>query len=185
MNLYQLALLEEIPAAPVVTETELKIIAFCPICQRLGVAGYKSGNWCAECKNQKSRLLEQWFPELIRYRILPQEDKAYLKPWDIRALWMASGYRCLKCKRDFRDDLTHLHLDHVVPRVNGGPTNLTNIQLLCQRDNSRKQASKDWQRWDFRPAGWLDQLAAARNQLRNWTVGGRSFEEMLRELVRE
>lgn len=185
MNLYQLALIDEIPAATVVRETELKTIPFCLICQKVNVPAYKSESCCRECKNQKARLLEKWFPELIRYRILPKEDKDFLKPWDIRAIWLAADYSCLKCKKSFADDLTRLHLDHVVPRDAGGPTNIHNLQVLCDRDNSRKQASSNWRYWDFRPTDWLEQLSVARNQLRNWTVGGRSFEELLRELVRE
>lgn len=183
MSLYQLALIDEIPAAAVIRETELKQIAFCPVCQRANQPAYKSESCCRECKNQKARLLEEFFPEYGRYRILPQADKAYLKPWDIRLLWMASYYRCLKCNRYFRDNLSELHLDHVVPRDAGGPTNIMNIQCLCQKHNSQKQASKDWKRWDCRPTDWLERLNVARNRLRNWTVGGRSFEEMLRELV--
>lgn len=180
---WQLSLIEEVPAEPTVRETELKQLTFCPICQRLNVSAYKSETCCVECKGGKFRLLEAWYPELIRYRILPKEDKAYLKPWDIRAIWLAADYCCLKCKRDFRTDLSLLHLDHVTPRDAGGPTSVLNLQPLCGRDNSRKQASKDWRSWDFRPVDWLERLNIARNQLRNWTVGGRSFEEMLRELV--
>lgn len=183
MKAWQLTLIQEIEPIPIVRETELKTLPFCPICQRLNVLAYKSESWCVECKNGKHRFLEACFPELIRYRGLPREDKAFLKPWDIRAIWLAADYTCLKCKRNFVADLTRLHLDHVVPRASGGPSTIHNLQCLCQRHNSQKQASTDWRSWDFRPEDWLERLNVARNQLRNWTVGGRSFEEMLRELI--
>lgn len=185
MTLYQLALLAEDPALPVIRETELKTLPFCPVCQRTNQPAYKSETCCRECKNGKHRLLEACFPELIRYRNLDRADKAHFKPWDIRAIWLAAGYTCLRCKLDFEKDLSQLHLDHVVPQSAGGPTNQLNIQPLCYKCNSKKQASKNWRQWDFRPADWPERLTAARNRLRNWVVGGRSFEELLRELVRE
>lgn len=185
MSLYQLTLLAEDPPAPVIRETELKTITFCPVCQRPDRPAYRSETVCVECKGGKYRLLEDWYPELIRYRILPQPDKAHLKPWDIRAIWLAAGYTCLKCKRDFRGDLSLLHLDHVIPRVEGGPTEKTNLQTLCYRCNSRKGTSKNWQLWDCRPEDWQERLNVAYSQLEHWTVGGKSFKEILQELVRE
>lgn len=185
MSLYQLTLLAEDPPAPVIRETELKTITFCPVCKRPDRPAYRSETVCVECKGGKYRLLEDWYPELIRYRILPQPDKAHLKPWDIRVIWLAGQYKCLRCKKDFEKDLSNLHLDHVVPQSAGGPTSILNTQPLCYKCNSRKQASKNWRSWDCRPPDWLERLNVARNQLRGWTVGGRSFEALLRELVRE
>ena len=45
------------------------------------------------------------------------------------------GYRCKRCKST--EDLT---IDHIVPVVQGGPTIIWNLQVLCRRCNSRKGA---------------------------------------------
>lgn len=43
------------------------------------------------------------------------------------------GYKCLWC-----GDMERLEMDHIVPRSRGGPTELSNLQPLCQRCNGKK-----------------------------------------------
>ena len=47
--------------------------------------------------------------------------------------------QCFECKKEFPFD--KITLDHVVPRSAKGPTELTNMQLMCKPCNGRKGAS--------------------------------------------
>lgn len=46
------------------------------------------------------------------------------------------GLRCVYCD----DDLTNseVHLDHVIPESQGGPTNYENLQVTCRKCNLAK-----------------------------------------------
>ena len=46
------------------------------------------------------------------------------------------GYRCVYCD----DDLTNaeVHLDHVIPESQGGPTSYVNLQVTCRKCNLQK-----------------------------------------------
>ena len=139
----------------------MKTLTHCRICSRQDIKAYNAESVCVDCKNKRFRLLESWFPEYGRYRALSKEDKAVLKPWHIRAIWIAADYTCLGCGRRFSmRDMSELHLDHVIPRQQNGPLNLYNIQPLCISCNTKKQASGDWQVWDFRTDEWMKEFSA-------------------------
>lgn len=163
----------------------MKTLDHCPVCGRQNVKAYNKESVCTDCKNKRFRLLEAWFPEYGRYRALSKEDKAVLKPWHIRAIWIASEYSCLGCNRQFSmRDLSELHLDHVIPREMGGPLNFYNIQPLCASCNSSKRSNGDWQKWDFRTDGWMRELNYALNQLENWKLKGQTFKAILETLLK-
>jgi len=46
------------------------------------------------------------------------------------------GYYCVYCD----EDLTHgeIHLDHVIPESQGGPTTYDNLQVTCRKCNLSK-----------------------------------------------
>lgn len=165
----------------------MKILEHCPVCTRQNAKAYDSESICIDCKNKRFRLIEAWFPEYGRYRgSLSRDEKEILKPWHIRAIWMAADYKCLGCGREFSmHDLSELHLDHVIPREQGGPLNIYNIQPLCASCNQKKKANGDWQRWDFRTDGWITELNYALRQLENWTWKGKTLKSILEGLLRD
>jgi 5-methylcytosine-specific restriction endonuclease McrA len=59
------------------------------------------------------------------------------------------GHRCLRCGRP--ESEVKLTADHVVPLIKGGSNNIENIQPLCRRCNSRKQARTMDFRSEFDP----------------------------------
>ena len=50
---------------------------------------------------------------------------------------MRDGGRCQLCGAEAKDG-AKLHIDHVIPWANGGETNLTNLQALCDVCNVGK-----------------------------------------------
>lgn len=60
-----------------------------------------------------------------------------------------ASYRCELCGA--HEDQIALHVDHIIPRVKGGPDNLSNFQALCMTCNTNKRDTDDT---DFR--GVLD-----------------------------
>lgn len=46
------------------------------------------------------------------------------------------GQRCVYCGVDL--ELNEIHLDHVIPEANGGPTNYQNLQVTCRKCNTEK-----------------------------------------------
>lgn len=66
-----------------------------------------------------------------------------IKPEVREAVFAAYGRNCLRCGSDFK-----LAVDHVVPTSRGGSDDASNLQPLCKRCNSSKNA-KDT---DYRPA---------------------------------
>ncbi len=58
--------------------------------------------------------------------------------WRLRALvLMRDGGRCQLCGAEAKDGVK-LHIDHVIPWVNGGETKLANLQALCEVCNIGK-----------------------------------------------
>lgn len=46
------------------------------------------------------------------------------------------GRYCVYCDEDLTDG--EIHLDHVIPESQGGPTNLDNLQVTCRKCNTSK-----------------------------------------------
>lgn len=46
------------------------------------------------------------------------------------------GYRCVYCDEDLVN--AEVHLDHVIPESQGGPTNYQNLQVTCRKCNLAK-----------------------------------------------
>ena len=67
---------------------------------------------------------------------LVDEVREYLN--EKRALYGKQEGRCGGCKVHF--ELRNMEVDHVVPRVKGGPNHISNYQLLCGSCNRRKGA---------------------------------------------
>lgn len=46
------------------------------------------------------------------------------------------GYHCVYCDEDLRN--SEIHLDHVIPESQGGPTTYDNLQVTCRKCNLAK-----------------------------------------------
>jgi len=46
------------------------------------------------------------------------------------------GLRCVYCDEDLTN--AEVHLDHVIPESQGGPTNYANLQVTCRKCNLAK-----------------------------------------------
>lgn len=46
------------------------------------------------------------------------------------------GYYCVYCDEDLHD--SEIHLDHVIPESQGGPTSYNNLQVTCRKCNLAK-----------------------------------------------
>jgi 5-methylcytosine-specific restriction endonuclease McrA len=46
------------------------------------------------------------------------------------------GLRCVYCDVDLNN--AEVHLDHVIPESQGGPTNFANLQVTCRKCNLEK-----------------------------------------------
>lgn len=46
------------------------------------------------------------------------------------------GYYCVYCDEDLTDK--EIHLDHVIPESQGGPTTVDNLQVTCRKCNTSK-----------------------------------------------
>jgi len=54
------------------------------------------------------------------------------------------GYRCVLCGRSPALELgVSLHLDHIIPFIDGGETTFANLRTLCQQCNQRRGRSTD------------------------------------------
>lgn len=53
-----------------------------------------------------------------------------------RAVIDRDGYRCVYCDDDLSN--AEIHLDHVIPESQGGPTTLNNLQVTCRKCNLAK-----------------------------------------------
>ena len=67
---------------------------------------------------------------------LVDEVREYLN--EKRALYGQQEGRCAGCRAHFK--LRNMEVDHVIPRVKGGPNHISNYQLLCGSCNRRKGA---------------------------------------------
>ena len=67
---------------------------------------------------------------------LVDEVREYLN--EKRALYGQQEGRCAGCRVHF--ELRNMEVDHVIPRVKGGPNHISNYQLLCGSCNRRKGA---------------------------------------------
>jgi len=77
--------------------------------------------------------------------------------------------RCVWCDRDIDTDLVRATVDHVVPRLKGGPTWPENLLPACGRCNK--------QRGHRAPAVWLDECVA-----RGWSPDRAAVVGSLRSL---
>jgi hypothetical protein len=69
------------------------------------------------------------------------------------------GSECLRCGVQCTwSGPTKLHIDHVIPEIDGGPTTLANLQVLCRGCNLNKGADTA----DYRTAKARDELAQAK-----------------------
>lgn len=58
-------------------------------------------------------------------------------PNNIRRLVIErDGLHCVYCDEDLKDK--EIHLDHVIPESQGGPTTVDNLQVTCRRCNTAK-----------------------------------------------
>ena len=46
------------------------------------------------------------------------------------------GYHCVYCDDDLENK--EIHMDHVIPESQGGPTTYTNLQVTCRKCNLAK-----------------------------------------------
>ena len=46
------------------------------------------------------------------------------------------GYRCVYCDEDLTN--SEIHMDHVIPESQGGPTTYNNLQVTCRKCNLAK-----------------------------------------------
>lgn len=46
------------------------------------------------------------------------------------------GYHCVYCDEDLTN--AEIHLDHVIPESQGGPTTYDNLQVTCRKCNLQK-----------------------------------------------
>lgn len=53
-----------------------------------------------------------------------------------RAVIDRDGLHCVFCDEDLQDK--EIHLDHVIPESQGGPTTLNNLQVTCRKCNTSK-----------------------------------------------
>ncbi len=56
----------------------------------------------------------------------------------IRQVAQRAGYRCEYCHTPQEVTAQAFHLDHIIPRARGGPTNLDNLCYACPRCNLHK-----------------------------------------------
>lgn len=66
------------------------------------------------------------------------------KPWDatvtpeaVAAMLKAQRGQCVECRADI---CAAYHMDHIIPQSKGGPSTLSNLQLLCRTCNISKGA---------------------------------------------
>ena len=74
-------------------------------------------------------------------------------------------FRCLYCKRTAAESGAHLHIDHLIPRKQGGPDLPTNLVMACRSCNSSRQQMpvRDWAKLRQIPARMI--WAQARRSL--------------------
>ena len=77
------------------------------------------------------------------FRRKVMETNRARKPWDetvtpdaVRAMLESQNGRCNMCGKSIADSY---HMDHIFPRSKGGPSTLSNLQLLCPKCNCAKQ----------------------------------------------
>lgn len=46
------------------------------------------------------------------------------------------GYYCVYCDEDLHDK--EIHIDHIIPESQGGPTTYNNLQVTCRKCNTSK-----------------------------------------------
>jgi 5-methylcytosine-specific restriction endonuclease McrA len=58
-------------------------------------------------------------------------------PYNLRRMVIErDGLRCVYCGIDLEKN--EVHLDHVIPESQGGPTSLSNLQVTCKKCNLEK-----------------------------------------------
>jgi 5-methylcytosine-specific restriction endonuclease McrA len=63
-------------------------------------------------------------------------NKQRISPYIRKQVIERDGYHCVYCDDDLRDQ--EIHLDHVIPESQGGPTTVSNLQVTCRRCNTAK-----------------------------------------------
>lgn len=53
-----------------------------------------------------------------------------------RAVIDRDGLHCVYCDEDLTDK--EIHLDHIIPESQGGPTTMNNLQVTCRKCNTSK-----------------------------------------------
>lgn len=90
----------------------------------------------------KQMLTTKWQREhgmpLTRKHAVPNIRNKYRREGKYNTLIRLHGFRCMKCKR-----LTHfLTLDHIIPKAEGGTSDISNLQLLCLRCHKLKDETR-------------------------------------------
>lgn len=80
------------------------------------------GGWCIECARDHSR----------RHRVSAKKRKEVFEMY---------GYRCAVCQTTAR-----LTIDHIVPVLHGGDSDISNLQVLCGECHSSKN------KFDLKPS---------------------------------
>lgn len=58
-------------------------------------------------------------------------------PFNVRRIVIErDGPRCVYCDEDLTN--AEIHLDHVIPESQGGPTTVSNLQVTCRKCNLAK-----------------------------------------------
>lgn len=77
---------------------------------------------------------------LPRKRVNGKRSGAWIRPVRRLAINLRDGFRCAWCERDLHGaaprDVT---LDHLVPRIEGGTHDASNLITACQKCNSLRQ----------------------------------------------
>jgi hypothetical protein len=64
----------------------------------------------------------------------------WIRPAKRLAIYLRDSFRCVYCERDLRDaDPRDIHLDHVIPKSDGGSNLETNLVTACRACNCSRQ----------------------------------------------
>lgn len=121
------------------TENWSSIVSFAETVLAM-IAGYwviKFANWWLNWQETKETLVGGKFLDLPFQRLT-----RYNKEW----LMQVQDYKCANpyCNADLRQSTPHL--DHIIPRAEGGTDSLHNVQYLCEACNLNK-SDRNWFQW--------------------------------------
>ena len=69
-----------------------------------------------------------------------KNQRKLLTPEVRNKMLIRDNFTCQKCGKYLKDDLTNLHIDHIIPISKGGKTVESNLQCLCANCNLSKGA---------------------------------------------